>query len=156
MAAVNFYHLTRSGTEETLRALLDRALAQGWRVMVRSPREDRLARLDEALWREPEDGFLPHGREEGPDAARQPVLLGRGAAVNGARGLFLIDGAETTAAEAAGMERVWLLFDGTQAEALIGAREQWKRLVAAGIQARYWAEEGGKWVCKAEAPAPRG
>ncbi len=107
-----FYHLTRSSAEDTLRLLLPRALGQGWRVMLRGTDRVRLEALDLALWRVPEEGFLPHGMEGGPHDAVQPVLLGTGAIGNGAQALMLLDGAETQAAEAAPLERVWILFDG--------------------------------------------
>lgn len=150
MGRVMFYHLTRSGVEETLRLLLDRALAQGWRIMIRSPVAEVLDRLDARLWQEPEESFLPHGREGGPDDPAQPVLLGQGAAVNGARGLMLLDGAETTEAEARAMERVWVIFDGSDAGQLAAARGQWKRLVEAGLPAQYWSEDSGRWQMKQE------
>lgn len=153
MAVAMFYHLTRSSPEETLAALLPRALAQGWRVMIRSPDRARLERLDLALWTDPPESFLPHGMEGGPKDAQQPVLLGQGTAVNGAAGLFLLDGAEVTPEEARPMERVWLIFDGGDGSAVQAARVKWKALTAAGIAAQYWSEESGRWEKKADSAA---
>lgn len=149
-----FYHLTRSTAEATARTILSRALAQGWRVMVRGRDAERLARLDDWLWVESEDGFLPHGPEGGPHDADQPVLIGQGAAVNGARGLVLVDGATADEAEARAMARLWLLFDGGDTLALAAARAEWRRLTALGIGAQYWSEESGRWQMVTErAPA---
>ena len=145
-----FYHLTRSSPEDTLAMLLQRALAQGWRVMIRGTDRAALERLDARLWTEPAEGFLPHGLEGGPQDADQPVLIGQGPVTNGARGLFLIDGAATAAEEARGLERVWLLFDGGDGAALTAARAAWKRLTEAGVAAQYWSEESGRWEKKAE------
>ena len=139
MGVVMFYHLTRSSPEETLLALLPRALAQGWRVMIRGTDPARLDRLDSLLWTDPPDSFLPHGREGGPQDARQPVLLGQGAAV--------------TPEEARPMERVWLLFDGGDGAAVQAARGKWKTLTAAGLTAQYWSEESGRWEKKADSAA---
>ena len=150
MGVAMFYHLTRSSPEETLLALLPRALAQGWRVMIRGRDMGRLQRLDTTLWTDPPDSFLPHGMEGGPQDAAQPVLLGQGPAVNGAAGLFLLDGAEVTAEEARPMQRVWLIFDGGDGAAVQAARGKWKALTAAGIPAQYWSEESGRWEKKAE------
>ncbi|OYU16845.1 MAG: DNA polymerase III subunit chi [Rhodobacteraceae bacterium PARR1] len=150
MGVAMFYHLTRSSPAETLAALLPRAVSQGWRVMIRSPDRAALARLDTALWTDPPDSFLPHGMEGGPHDADQPVLLGQGAAVNGAKGLFLLDGAEVSVAEVQPMERVWLLFDGGDGAAVQAARVKWKTLTAAGIAAQYWSEESGRWQKKAD------
>lgn len=150
MGVVMFYHLTRSGVDETLGALLTRALGQGWRVMVRGTEAAALERLDAHLWQGPEDGFLPHGLQGGPHDADQPVLIGKGEIVNGAKGLFLIDGAEVTVAEASGLERVWLLFDGSDGAQLSAARVKWKALTDAGVPAQYWSEESGRWEKKVE------
>lgn len=149
MGVAVFYHLTRSGPEETLNSLLTRALQAGWSVMIRSPNAERLTHLDNKLWLEPEDGFLPHGREDGPEAARQPVLLGAGPAVNGAKGVALLDGADALPGEEA-LERLWVLFDGNDPTAVQTARSLWTRLTAAGMAAQYWSEESGRWEMKVE------
>ena len=145
-----FYHLTRSGPEATLLTLLPRALAAGWRVMIRGLDGAALDRLDTRLWLDPDDGFLPHGLEGGAHDADQPVLLGQSAAVNGAQALALIDGADVTLEEALGLERVWTLFDGSDPSAVADARSLWTRLTNAGVSAQYWSEETGRWEKKAE------
>ncbi|KFI34078.1 DNA polymerase III subunit chi [Haematobacter missouriensis] len=149
MAAL-FYHLTRSPAESLLPVLIDRSLKAGWRVAVRGTRPDRLAWLDERLWLEPEDGFLPHGLLGGEWDAAQPVLLTPGPVTNGARCLMCIDGAEAEPEEAATLDRVCILFDGTDPGAVEGARGQWRRLTGAGVSAQYWSEESGRWEKKAE------
>lgn len=150
MGVVMFYHLTRSSVDETLMQLLPRALGQGWRVMIRGTEAEALVRLDAQLWLAEADPFLPHGLQGGPHDADQPVLLGQGEITNDAKGLFLLDGAETSAAEARGLERVWLLFDGGDGAALARARTQWKALTEAGVAAQYWSEESGRWEKKVE------
>lgn len=150
MGVVMFYHLTRSTPEQTAAQLLPRALQAGWRVMVRSADPKRLAALDAALWRLGEEDFLPHGLEGGPQDADQPVLLGTGTIANGAEALMLLDGSPVDPAEAAPLQRVWVVFDGMDEAAVGGARGQWKTVVAAGIPAQYWSEESGRWEKKAE------
>ena len=144
-----FYHLTRSAPEEVLALILPRALSQGWRVMLRSPDPARLQRLDTRLWVDPEDSFVPHGVEGGPHDADQPVLLGQGAAVNGAVGVFLLDGADPLPGDE-GLERLWLLFDGADEAAVQAARGQWTGLTGLGMAAQYWSEDSGRWVMKTE------
>ncbi|WP_149142221.1 DNA polymerase III subunit chi [Gemmobacter caeruleus] len=153
---VLFYHITQSSVQDTARALLERALQAGWRVMLRGTDPDALDRLDQWLWLHPEDGFLPHGLAGGPQDADQPVLLGQGAIANGARALMLVDGADPLPGEAAGLERVWVLFDGQDEGAVNRARGLWKAVVAEGQAAQYWSEEGGRWAKKAESGAPAG
>jgi len=150
MGAAYFYHLTRRPLEATLPLLLDKARAAGWRIAVRGTDAGRLEWLDEKLWLGGEESFLPHGLAGGPHDADQPVLLTTGDAANGAACLMAVDGAGVTAQEVQGLERVCILFDGHDAEALARARGQWKALTEAGCSAQYWSEEAGRWEKKAE------
>ena len=152
MGQVYFYHLTRSPLEPTLRQLLERALQAGWRVAVRARTEALLDHLDAELWREPVDGFLPHGRAGGPHDAAQPVLLttDAGGMANDPACLVSVEGAGVEAGEAARMARVLVLFDGRSEAAMQTARAQWTALTAAGLSAVYWSEETGRWQKKAE------
>ena len=147
MGEVSFYHLTERPLEVTLRVLLEKSLAAGWRVAVRGRTEALLDRIDDRLWLEPPDGFLPHGRTGG---AEQPVLLTSGAMGNDPHCLVSVEGAGVTPDEVAAMERVMVLFDGHDDGAVQGAREQWKTLTGAGVAAKYWSEASGRWDMKAE------
>ncbi len=154
MGVVMFFHLMQSAPADTLAINAPRALGQGWRVMVRGTDLAALDLLDQALWlKGGDDSFLPHGLEGGPQDADQPVLIGLGAPVNGAKVLALVDGADATDAEIAAMERVWVLFDGKDDARLQAARSQWKAITAAGHAAQYWSEESGRWEKKAESAA---
>ena len=152
MGAVYFYHLTQGLLEATLPSLLTKARAAGWRVAVRATDPKRLDWLDEKLWLISEESFLPHGIAGGEHDADQPILLTTTAVLpDGAACLMAIDGATVTAAEVEALERVCILFDGNDAAALQTARDQWKALTGAGCAAKYWAQDGGSWVMKAEA-----
>jgi DNA polymerase-3 subunit chi len=144
-----FYHLTASPAEDTAGLLLTRALAAGWRVILRGTDRARLQGLDARLWLGADDAFLPHGLEGGPQDADQPVLLGLGPIANSAQALMLVDGAQVDVAEAEGLERVWILFDGNDEAAVAAARVQWKTLTGAGLAAQYWSEASGRWEKKA-------
>lgn len=148
MATAVFYHHTRSAIEDTLRTVLRRAMGQGWRVMIRSPDAAALTRLDAALWLGDAEAFVPHGLAGGPHDGDQPVLLGSGPVGNGAQGLVLLDGAVTEAAEAEGLDRVWVLFDGADSDAVARARGLWRLLPVA----EYWSEEAERWEKKATKP----
>ncbi|MFK7744132.1 MAG: DNA polymerase III subunit chi [Roseobacter sp.] len=151
MGKAMFYHLTRRPMEDTLTMLLGKARQAGWRVVVRGTSPDRMAWLDEKLWMGAEDGFLPHGLEGGTHDELQPVLLSTAATCPaGTHCLMAVDGAATPAEEVAALERVCVLFDGNDAEALSAARSQWKALKDAGAKAEYWSEESGSWEKKAE------
>ncbi len=150
MAEVYFYHLTRSGVEPTLVTLLGRARQQEWRVAVRGVGRARLEGLDSALWTHgANDAFLPHGLAGGDHDAAQPILLTEGPTPNAPDCLMSIDGAEISPDELSPLKRACILFDGTDGEALSRARAQWTALTGAGVGARYWSEESGKWEEKA-------
>ncbi|WP_299850750.1 DNA polymerase III subunit chi [uncultured Roseovarius sp.] len=151
MGAAYFYHLTRGPVEVTLPMLLGKAMGAGWRVAVRGRDDQRMAWLDEKLWLGPDDGFLPHGRAGQPHEADQPVLLTTGPDIpNGATCLMSVDGADVSPEEVTALDRVCVLFDGNDPDALDVARGQWKALTDAGCSAQYWSEESGRWEKKAE------
>lgn len=146
MGEVLFYHLTRSPVEAVLMQNLPRALAQGWRAVVRGTERARLEWLDERLWLGPEESFLPHGLAGGPQDARQPVLLTTAReAPNRPQVLAVIDGAEVEPGEAAGLERLWVLFDGADPAAVEAARALYRRFREAGFPPQYWSEASGRW-----------
>lgn len=143
-----FYHLTRSPAEHLLPALLGKAMGAGWRVELRAGDAQRLERLDHHLWQG--DGFLPHGMAGGPHDARQPVLLtvaGQQAA-NDPACLMALDGVPVSPDELTRLDRVCIIFDGGDDTATARARDQWRELTGAGIEAQYWSEESGRWERK--------
>ena len=150
-----FYHLTRSSPQETLAMILPRALAAGWRVMLRGTDRVALEQLDQTLWTAGGDeSFLPHGLQGGPHDADQPILLGTGAIGNAAQALVLLDAADTTSEETTPLHRLWVIFDAADQSALTAARTLWTKLTAAGQHAQYWSEETGRWAMKTEKNAP--
>ena len=152
MGAAYFYHLTRQPLEAALPMLLGKARGAGWRIAVRGREAARMDWLDEKLWLGPEDGFLPHGRAGGAHDADQPVLLTTDASLaNGAACLMAVDGADVSADEVQALQRVCILFDGNDDDAVQVARGQWKALTEAGCAAQYWSQESGAWAKKAEA-----
>jgi DNA polymerase-3 subunit chi len=140
-----FYHLERSTLEETLPPLLEKSLQRGWRALIRVTDEARLDALDDHLWTWRDDSFLPHGRED-DHAARHPVLLTLSPAnANGAKIVFLVDGAE--AGDLTAVERCVRLFDGRDEAAVAAAREAWRATKASGAACSYWKQdEAGRWT----------
>lgn len=134
-----FYHLERSTLDQVLPELLEKTLARGWRALVRTNEPGRVDHLDGWLWSYKDDSFLPHGHEGEPTAARQPILITRGADnLNGAQALFLLDGAE--AGDITAFERCIVLFDGRDESALSEARRRWTQFKAGGAPVSYWRQ----------------
>lgn len=149
MPEVLFYHLENRALEAVLPGLLERCVERGWRVAVQGGSDERLEALDAHLWTYRDDGFLPHGMKGDRDAAEQPVLLtSDDERPNGARVRFLIDGVALPA-DAADYDRLVLLFDGADADALAAARTQWQAAKASGYDVTYWQQNAqGRWERK--------
>ena len=148
MSEVLFYHLQGQRMEAALPLLLEKTVEKGWNAVIRASSEERLAALDEVLWSYKEDSFLPHGREEDGEPEHQPILLTtKDTRINDAEVLFLVDRAPLPAEYA--FERVVLMFDGDDPEAVDEARAAWKTIKSLGHPATYWQQDGGRWVKKA-------
>jgi DNA polymerase-3 subunit chi len=142
---IGFYHLTRSGPDNALPQLLIRTLAAGQRAVVLCGSPERVTELDAALW---QAGWLPHGTAADGDADLQPIwLTTEDESPNGARFLFLIDGAHS--ARLGEFDRVFDLFDGTDETAVVAARERWTAAKAAGHALTYWQQATRGWEKKA-------
>jgi DNA polymerase-3 subunit chi len=138
-----FYHLERSRLEQVLPELLEKTMARGWRALVRCALPERIAELDDWLWVYRDESFLAHGVEGEPFAERQPIVLGQGEAnPNGAKALFLVDGA--AAGELGNFERCMMIFDGLDENAVASARAQWTQLRAKGHPVAYWRQGAEK------------
>ncbi len=150
MAEVLFYRLTETPIESTLPELLEKCLDRGWRVLVGVGSTTGLAFLDARLWTYRDDTFLPHGLATSAHAARQPILLTAGTEnLNGAEVLMLTYGARAAPDELARFVRACVIFDGTDEANVAIARDDWRAVTAAGLPAKYWAQENGRWTQKA-------
>ena len=144
MAEIGFYHLTRTGLPDALARLLDRTLQAGQRALVLCPDLARLKALDTALWACPEPAWLPHGTPADGDPDLQPVWLNiEPDPANGARFLFLVDGADTE--RRGDFDRVFDLFDGNDAEKVAAARDRWRTAKNAGHALTYWKQGPRGW-----------
>ncbi|HEX2151189.1 MAG TPA: DNA polymerase III subunit chi [Stellaceae bacterium] len=147
MAEIGFYHLLMTPLERALPRLLERARAQGYRIVVRAASADRVEQLNAALWTYDESSFLPHGAARDGNAATQPIWLTEGDDnPNGATMLVLVDGAEP--GDLTRYTRIANLFDGNDPDAVEAARDRWRRAKAAGHTLTYWQQTGVGWEKK--------
>ena len=149
MTEILFYHLQRHPLERVLPALVEKSLERGWRVVVQAASEERIEALDAHLWIFRDDSFLPHGTWREAEAAEQPILLTiHDGNPNRAAVRFLLDGAPVPA-DAGGYQRIVLLIDGNDPDAVAAARERWSESRAKGFEVTYWqADENGRWQRK--------
>jgi DNA polymerase III subunit chi len=150
MTEILFYHLKGQTLEQVLPPLLQKSLERGWRVVVQASSDERVDGLDAHLWTWRDDTFLPHGTWRDSEAAEQPILLTVNEAnPNGASVRFLVEGAAVPE-DAGSYQRLVLLFDGEDPEAVEAARTRWSEAKTAGFDVTYWqADERGRWQRRA-------
>ncbi|HEY7296946.1 MAG TPA: DNA polymerase III subunit chi [Xanthobacteraceae bacterium] len=146
MTEILFYHLRGQSIEAVLPPLVEKSLERGWRVIVQAASEERIEALDAHLWTFRSDSFLPHATWRDPDASRQPVLLTAGDGnPNSAAVRFLVDGVPVPS-DAGGYERVVIIFDGNDSDAVESAKASWREARKNGFEVTYWqADERGRW-----------
>jgi DNA polymerase III subunit chi len=150
MTEVLFYHLQGQPLDRVLPTLLERSLERGWRIVVQAASDERVEALDAHLWTYRDDAFMPHGTERDGEPAAQPVLITvREQNPNAAHVRFLIDGVPLPD-DAASYERIVVLFDGEDADAVAQARARWSDAKTAGFDVTYWQPDAqGRWQRKA-------
>jgi DNA polymerase III subunit chi len=144
LVEIGFYHLAATPLERALPRLLERARAQGHRVVVRAGSAERVAQLDALLWTYDEAGFLPHGSARDGNAAAQPIwLTEKDENPNAASMAVLVDG--VAAGDLSGFARCADMFDGNDNAAVEAARERWRRAREAGHLLTYWQQTPSGW-----------
>lgn len=145
LAEIGFYHLKTTALERALPRLLERALKDGYRIVVMASSEERIEHLNQLLWAYDDGSFLPHGSARDGHTARQPIFLTAAEAnPNQSDMLVLVDGARAEAPER--FRRVCDMFDGNDESAVAAARGRWRDAKAAGHSLTYWEQTPSGWV----------
>jgi len=146
MTEVLFYHLQDTTLENVLPPLLEKSLERGWRVVVQSTSEERADALDAHLWTYRDDSFLPHATWRAADARDQPIVLAvEESNPNQANVRFLVDNAALPP-DSERYERMVLVFNGDDPDAVVAARAAWKHSKSRGFEVTYWQpDERGRW-----------
>lgn len=150
MSEVLFFHLQSRPLERVLPTILERALARGQKVVIEVSSAERLSVVDDHLWTYSDESFLPHVAANDPDAPSNPIVLTtKDDNPNAAQVRICADGVRIPVS-LQDYERVVLIFDGDDPDALAAAREDWKIVRASGSTASYWQQdEAGRWEKKA-------
>jgi DNA polymerase-3 subunit chi len=155
MTDIWFYHLQRLDLNRALPLLLEKTVARQKRAVVMAGSPERVEFLNQHLWQYRDESWLPHGSEKDGHAEHQPIwLTAQDENPNAADFLFLTDRAMSD--QVSGYERVILLFDDRDREAVAEARERWKAYRDEGHTLSYWQQtNAGGWEKKAEhTPSP--
>jgi DNA polymerase-3 subunit chi len=149
LGEIGFYHLKTTPLERALPRLLERALKDGYRVLVQASSNERVEHLNQALWTYDDASFLPHGSARDGNTDRQPIFLTAAEGnPNNATMLVLVDGARS--AETENFQRVCDMFDGNDEAAVAEARQRWRDAKAAGHTLTYWEQTTSGWTKRGE------
>ena len=148
MSEVFFYHLTQTRLEVALPKILERALSADWSVEIRLGMDANVDFISDAIWKGPDESFLPHCLENNDKLHDHTIVLSKSPLSEVRDCLIVIDQAELQENEVEKFKRVCLLFDSKNEIELTNARETWKSLSDAGLKTSYWAEDNGKWTKK--------
>ncbi len=150
MSEVLFYHLENRQLDDTLPVLVNMAHSRGWTSAIRVESPARAKAVDRLLWDFDDQSFLPHGLDSEAHAERQPVLITlEEIPANHAGMLFIVGGAASPTWEAATtrqLDRVAVIFDGHDPQAVQNARDAWRGARDNGHTVTYWKENAaGQW-----------
>lgn len=148
MPEFRFHHFERRRLDEALGEALEAILAEDKRAVVQAGSSEEVDALNERLWTYSDASFLPHGSKADGEPEFQPIYLtDEGDTPNEAEVRVLLSGVEVAAFLASPHERVLILFDGRDPDALAKARQQWTEVKNAGQPQSYWREgDDGGWV----------
>ena len=148
MSEVFFYHLTQTRLEVALPKILERALSADWSVELRLGMDADVKSISDAIWKGPDDSFLPHCLKDNDKLRDYPIVLSKSPLSELRDCLVIIEQAELQNNEVEKFKRVCLLFDSKNEIELTKARASWKSLSDARVNTVYWAEEQGTWKKK--------
>ncbi len=148
MSEVYFYHLTHTRLEVALPKILERALSAEWSVELRIGMERDEETISDAIWKGPDESFLPNCLEDSDELQDHPIVLSKSSLSEVRDCLIVIDQVNLKENEVKKFKRVCLLFDAKNEVELTNARKTWKSLSNAGVNTVYWAEDQGTWKRK--------
>ena len=148
MSEVFFYHLTKTTLEIALPKILERALSEKWSIEIRTSANTNLDEISNAIWRGPDESFLPHCLEDHEDLQDYPIVLCKSPLKDWRDCLIVVGQADLKENEVKNYKRICLIFDAKIEVELSKARKSWKKLSDEGINTVYWAEDKGRWVKK--------
>lgn len=147
MVEIFFYHITESTAQDAIAKLLNKAMANQSRVVLRVVDADFMLNLSQELWGK----FILHGIDGEEFAQEQPILLTLDAQnLNGAELCFLVNGADYEDFENFDkFKRVVVLFMANSTQQIAKARTQWQEFKRRDYQLTYFQQRSdGSWFKK--------
>lgn len=144
---IQFYHLLTTPLEVALPKLLPKALAAGLKTVIQCRDVAQQEMLDEKLWTQDPDSFIPHGKAGDENENLQPILLSLSAQrPNDACLLLILNRSLASPEILEGYTRMIDMFDGTSETEISAARNRWKEYKSAGHTLTYYKQQpNGAW-----------
>lgn len=141
-----FYHLEKQPKDKILPDLLQKALERDWRVIVACGDAETCESLNQSLWDQGPESFIPHGRWDGPSSEDQPISLYHGDQLPPGSFEMFVSLAPLNLPDINRFARTLILFEGQDDAHLNWARGQWSQLKKDGLPMSYWRQdENGRW-----------
>ena len=148
MSDINFYHIKNTATENVLFMLLQKTLSSDKKAILRCYNHSLMEHYDQALWTLQKDIFLPHGTLKDNSPEKQPIYLTT-ENENPNKAEFLFISAFASKDQIDEFERIFILFEDKDSEAISWARAFWKDIKETDHTQTYWLQnEDGKWEKK--------
>ena len=149
MNSINFYHLSKTNTYLALCKLLEKAVDQGNKVLVRTHSEVVTEEIDEVLWSYDPTSFLPHGKVVDHNNRVCPINIGSGNMnPNNASYLFIVSTTNFSIEEILQFRITFVLFNDHDKEFISNARKLWVETGGFDIKRKYWIEDKNGWTLK--------
>jgi DNA polymerase-3 subunit chi len=144
---IQFYHLLSTPLEVALPKLLPKVLAGGFTTLIKCRDAAQMKQLDEKIWVQDAESFLPHGLASEAHSEDQPILLSLDLQpLNQATLLIILDGTLVSAEQQSSFTRILDMFDGTHEPTTLAARERWKTYKSQGHTLSYIKQQpDGGW-----------
>ncbi len=147
---IQFYHLLSTRLEQAVPKLMQSALNANHRILLWCKDKAEEQRISDALWTQNPASFLPHGSATGAHATLQPIVLSaEESPANHPDLLAITHGAAPKNPD--DYAKILDIFDGTNDDAVLAARERWKRYKGEGHKLQYIKQQpGGGWKVESE------
>jgi len=148
MSDINFYHIKNTAIENALLMLLQKTLSSDKKAILRCYNHSLMEHYDQALWTVQKNAFLPHGTLKDGFPEKQPIYITT-EDDNPNNADFLFVSAFASVENIENFERIFILFEDKDPEAVSWARDLWKQNKEADHKQIYWLQnEAGQWEKK--------
>ena len=149
MTSVNFYHIKTANIYLALTKLLEKALLQNQKILVRTDSLLITNEIDEVLWSYDLSSFVPHSKLGDKDSSMSPIFITHEEKnMNNGELLFILSTPKFSIEEILTFKRTFILFNDNDLEFLKLIERVWLELEKFELKQSYWVQERMGWKPK--------